>query len=71
MSKLLLGIEYRAEATESPKIWGATKDQLVSICHFGVFKSSKKPIFPGFVPWPTKRGQIKKVVYESQKKSSN
>ena len=40
-----------------------TKGQLISKCPFGVFKSSKKPskFFPGFLPQPLKRGQIKKV----------
>ena len=39
------------------------KGQLISKCPFGVFKSSKKPtkFFPGFLPWPLKRGQIKKI----------
>ena len=36
MSKLLLGIEYRAEATESPKIWGTTTIRL-SITAFALF----------------------------------
>ena len=38
--------------------------QLISKSPFGVFKSLKKPtkFFPGFLPQPLKRGQIKKVV---------
>ena len=41
-----------------------TKGQLILKCPFGDFKSSKKPtkFFPGFLPLPLKRGQIKKVV---------
>ena len=32
-------------------------------CPFGIFKSPKKPtkIFPGFLPKPLKKGQIKKI----------
>ena len=39
------------------------KGQLTLKCPFGVFKSSKKPtkFFPGFLPKPLKRGQIKKI----------
>ena len=39
------------------------KGQLVSKCPFGVFKSPKKPgkFFPGFLPYPLKRGQMKKT----------
>ena len=39
------------------------KGQLISKCPFGVFKSCKKPtkFFPGFLPQPLKRGQIKKI----------
>ena len=41
-----------------------TKGQLISKCPFGVFKSPKNPSkkFPGFLPYPIKRGQINKVV---------
>ena len=41
-----------------------TKGQLISKCIFGVFKSTKKPtnfFFQGFLPWPVKRGWIKKI----------
>ena len=39
-----------------------SKDQLILKCPFGVFKSPTKPTkkFPGFLPQPLKRGQIKK-----------
>ena len=39
------------------------KGQLISKCHFGFFKFSKKPtnFFPGFLPQPLKRSQIKKI----------
>ena len=39
------------------------KGQLISKWPFGVFKSCKKPtkFFPGFLPQPLKRGQIKKI----------
>ena len=39
-----------------------SKGQLILKCPFGTFKSSKKPTkcFPGFMPQPPKRGQIKK-----------
>ena len=39
-----------------------SKGQLISKCPFGVFKSPKKStkFFPGFLPQPLKRGQIKK-----------
>jgi hypothetical protein len=42
---------------------GHTKGQLISKCPLGVKTSSKKPtnFFPGFLPYPLKRGQIKKV----------
>ena len=42
----------------------STKGQLISKCPFGVFKSSKKRKnkFPGFLPQPLKRGQIKKIL---------
>ena len=41
-----------------------TKGQLISKCLFGVKTSSKKPtnFFPGFLPNPLKRVQIKKVL---------
>ena len=40
------------------------RGQLISKCPLGVKTSSKKPtkFFPGFLPYPLKRGQIKKVV---------
>ena len=40
------------------------KGQLISKCPFVVFKSPKNPSkkFPGFLPYPLKRGQINKVV---------
>ena len=40
------------------------KGQLISKCPFVVFKSSKNPSkkILGFLPYPLKRGQIKKVV---------
>ena len=39
------------------------KGQLISKKNFGVFKCPKKPMnfFPGFLPQPLKRGQIKKI----------
>ena len=39
------------------------KGQLISKCPFGVKTSSKNPtkFFPGFLPQPLKRGQIKKI----------
>ena len=42
----------------------STKGQLISKCPFVVFKSPKNPSkkFPGFLPYPLKRGQINKVV---------
>ena len=45
------------------KFWSA-KGQLISKCPFVVFKSPKNPSkkFPGFLPYPLKRGQINKVV---------
>ena len=41
-----------------------SKGQLISKCPFVVFKSPKNPSkkFPGFLPYPLKRGQINKVV---------
>ena len=41
----------------------SAKGQLISKCPFGVFKSSKKPMkfFPGLLPYPLKRVQIKKI----------
>ena len=60
--------EYRISAVKFrsalPNLGGKTKGQLISKCPFGGFKSSKKPTksFPGFLPWPLLRGQIKKVV---------
>ena len=41
---------------------GVTKGQLILKCPFGVFKSPKisTKFFPGFLPQPLKRGQIKK-----------
>ena len=46
------------------------KGQLILKCSFGVFKSPKKPtkFLLGFLLLPLKRGQIKKVVQESQNK---
>ena len=40
------------------------KGQLISKCPFVVFKSPINPSkkFPGFLPYPLKRGQINKVV---------
>ena len=40
------------------------KGQLISKCPVVAFKSPKNPSekFPGFLPYPLKRGQIKKVV---------
>ena len=40
------------------------KGQLISKCPFGVIVWTKIPtkFFPGFLPLPLKRGQIKKVV---------
>ena len=40
-----------------------TKGQLISKCLFGVIVWTKKPtkFFPGFLPQPLKRGQIKKI----------
>ena len=40
------------------------KGQLISKCRFGVKTSFKKPtiFFPGFLPLPLKRGQVKKIV---------
>ena len=42
----------------------STKGQLISKCPFGVIIWTKIPtnFFPGFLPQPLKRGQIKKVV---------
>ena len=39
------------------------KGQLISKCRFGVKTSFKKPtiFFPGFLPLPLKRGQVKKI----------
>ena len=49
--------------TKSDKKQAAAKGQLISKCPFGVFKSPKKPTknFPGFLPQPLKRGQIKQA----------
>ena len=40
-----------------------TKGQLILKCPLGVFKSSEKTtkFFPGFLPKPIKKGQIKKI----------
>ena len=45
------------------------KGQLISKCPFVAFKSPKKPtiFFPGFLPQPLKRGQIKKEVIRESK----
>ena len=47
-----------------------TKGQLISKCPFSVIVWTKIPtkFFPGFLPWPLKRRQIKKGVEESQNK---
>ena len=44
------------------KLW-ITEGQLISKCRFGVIVWTKIPtkIIPGFLPWPLKRGKIKKV----------
>ena len=64
------GINLSYYALNSRSAWmshmvicNVSKGQLISKCPFGVFKSPKKPTkcFPGFLPWPLKRGQIKKV----------
>ena len=50
-----------------------TKGRLISKCPVGVIKSPKKPtnFFPGFLPQPLKRGQIKKECKRVKIKSSN
>ena len=60
-------IQVKCQLPEGKSIVGeevTAKGQLISKCPFGVFKSSKKPtkFFPGFLPLPLKRGQIKKAV---------
>ena len=44
-------------------VCGTTKGQLISKFLFDAIVWTKKPkkFFPGFLPWPLKRGQIKKI----------
>jgi hypothetical protein len=60
----------KTNITKTTKIWVLLfintqifKGQLISKRPFGVFKSPKTPtkFFPGFLPKPLKRGQIKKI----------
>ena len=53
-----------AMMTVKPKSYKENKGQLISKCPFVAFKSPKNPSkkFPEFLPYPLKRGQIKKVV---------
>ena len=66
-------IHYTVWTVKSVIFSFTCKGQLISKCPFGVFKFLKQlmTFFPGFLPYPLKRGLIKKVVSGSQKKSSN
>ena len=56
-------LKLQYTATLSKLHYFFIKGQLILKCPFGVFKSSKKTtkFFPGFLPQPLKRGQIKKI----------
>ena len=56
--------DLKQELKDQDELIGKSKGQLISKCPFRVIVWTKIPMnfFPGYLPQPLKRGQIKKVV---------